>query len=38
VVIDATRTRAHNVVSFLYQEKSAGTTPPLLVADFALPS
>ncbi|MEU7304366.1 BNR repeat-containing protein [Streptomyces sp. NPDC007206] len=39
VVIDGTRARAHNVLSFMYQEKSAGTTPsPLHVADFALPS
>ncbi|MFF5532611.1 BNR repeat-containing protein [Streptomyces cinerochromogenes] len=39
VVIDETRIRADNVLSFLYQEKSAGTTPsPLHVADFALPA
>ncbi|GGS69538.1 BNR repeat-containing protein [Streptomyces cinerochromogenes] len=39
VVIDETRVRADNVLSFLYQEKSAGTTPSALhVADFALPA
>ncbi|MET9451706.1 BNR repeat-containing protein [Streptomyces cinerochromogenes] len=39
VVIDETRIRADNVLSFLYQEKSADTTPsPLHVADFALPA
>ncbi len=37
VVVDETRIRADNVLSFLYQEKSAGTTPSALyVADFAL--
>ncbi|MEU1010075.1 BNR repeat-containing protein [Streptomyces sp. NPDC005890] len=39
VVVDETRVRADNVLSFLYQEKSTGTTPsPLHVADFALPA
>ncbi|MGW1810784.1 BNR repeat-containing protein [Streptomyces sp. NPDC002078] len=39
VVIDETRIRADNVLSFMYQEKSTGTTPsPLYVADFALPA
>ncbi|MGW1050931.1 BNR repeat-containing protein [Streptomyces sp. NPDC002521] len=38
VVIDETRVRADGVLSFMYQEKSTGTTPsPLYVADFALP-
>ncbi|MEU2060542.1 BNR repeat-containing protein [Streptomyces sp. NPDC013455] len=39
VVVDETRIRADNVLSFLYQEKSTGTTPSALhVADFALPA
>ncbi|MEU6591558.1 BNR repeat-containing protein [Streptomyces sp. NPDC046881] len=39
VVVDETRVRADGVLSFLYQEKSTGTTPsPLHVADFALPA
>ncbi|WP_030344551.1 BNR repeat-containing protein [Streptomyces sp. NRRL S-1022] len=39
VVVDETRVRADDVLSFLYQEKSTGTTPsPLHVADFALPA
>ncbi|MEU2732575.1 BNR repeat-containing protein [Streptomyces griseoviridis] len=39
VVVDEWRVRADNVLSFLYQEKSAGTTPSALrVADFALPA
>ncbi|MFD5791993.1 BNR repeat-containing protein [Streptomyces diastatochromogenes] len=39
VVIDETRVKADNVLSFMYQEKSSGTTPsPLHVVDFALPA
>lgn len=39
VVIDELRIRANNVLSFLYQEKSSGTTPSALhVIDFALPA
>ncbi|MCG0065100.1 BNR repeat-containing protein [Streptomyces tricolor] len=39
VVVDETRIRADHVLSFLYQEKSTGTTPSALhVADFALPA
>lgn len=39
VVIDETRVRTDNVLSFMYQEKSSGTTPsPLHVVDFALPA
>ncbi|MEU9478998.1 BNR repeat-containing protein [Streptomyces sp. NPDC048191] len=39
VVIDETRIRADDVLSFMYQERSTGTTPsPLYVADFALPA
>ncbi|MFJ8750917.1 BNR repeat-containing protein [Streptomyces sp. NPDC102441] len=39
VVIDETRIKADNVLSFMYQEKSSGTTPsPLHVIDFALPA
>ncbi|MEU5598343.1 BNR repeat-containing protein [Streptomyces sp. NPDC020298] len=39
VVIDELRVKADNVLSFLYQEKSSGTTPsPLHVVDFALPA
>ncbi|WTO33682.1 BNR repeat-containing protein [Streptomyces achromogenes] len=39
VVVDETRIVADHVLSFMYQEKSAGTTPsPLYVADFALPA
>ncbi|MEU6665557.1 BNR repeat-containing protein [Streptomyces sp. NPDC046727] len=39
VVVDETRVRADNVLSFLYQQKSTGTTPSALhVADFALPA
>ncbi|MFJ2813553.1 BNR repeat-containing protein [Streptomyces sp. NPDC087294] len=39
VVVDELRVRADNVLSFLYQEKSSGTTPSALrVADFALPA
>ncbi|MET9134070.1 BNR repeat-containing protein [Streptomyces antibioticus] len=38
VVIDETRIRADNTLSFMYQEKSSGTTPSALrVVDFALP-
>ncbi|MGW3116597.1 BNR repeat-containing protein [Streptomyces sp. NPDC001107] len=38
VVIDELRVRADNVLSFMYQEKSSGTTPSALhVVDFALP-
>lgn len=37
VVIDETRVRTDNVLSFLYQERSQGTTPsPLHVVDFQL--
>ncbi|MGW5430953.1 BNR repeat-containing protein [Streptomyces sp. NPDC004059] len=39
VVVDETRIRSENVLSFMYQEKSTGTTPsPLYVTDFALPA
>ncbi|MEV0182311.1 BNR repeat-containing protein [Streptomyces sp. NPDC050625] len=39
VVIDGTRVAADNVLSFMYQEKSVGTTPSALhVVDFALPA
>lgn len=39
VVIDETRIAQDNVLSFLYQEKSSGTTPSALhVVDFALPA
>ncbi|UXY31405.1 BNR repeat-containing protein [Streptomyces sp. HUAS TT20] len=39
VVIDETRVAADNVLSFMYQEKSVGTTPSALhVVDFALPA
>ncbi|MEV5879072.1 BNR repeat-containing protein [Streptomyces sp. NPDC052101] len=39
VVIDETRVHADDVLSFMYQERSTGTTPsPLYVADFALPA
>ncbi|MPY36222.1 Tat pathway signal sequence domain protein [Streptomyces adustus] len=39
VVIDEWRVKADNVLSFMYQEKSSGTTPSALrVADFALPA
>ena len=39
VVIDETRVAADNVLSFMYQEKSSGTTPSALhVVDFALPA
>ncbi|MER6423186.1 BNR repeat-containing protein [Streptomyces sp. NPDC001137] len=39
VVIDEPRVGADNVLSFMYQEKSSGTTPSALhVVDFALPS
>ena len=39
VVIDELRVRADNVLSFMYQEKSSGTTPSALhVVDFALPA
>ncbi|MFR0355484.1 BNR repeat-containing protein [Streptomyces sediminimaris] len=39
VVIDETRVREGNVLSFMYQEKSSGTTPsPLHVVDFGLPA
>ncbi|MDH6213774.1 BNR repeat-containing protein [Streptomyces pseudovenezuelae] len=39
VVIDETRVRADDVLSFMYQEKSSGTTPSALnVIDFALPA
>ena len=39
VVIDELRVRAGNVLSFMYQEKSSGTTPSALhVVDFALPA
>ncbi|MFF4504283.1 BNR repeat-containing protein [Streptomyces sp. NPDC001401] len=39
VVIDELRVKADNVLSFMYQEKSSGTTPsPLHVVDFALPA
>lgn len=39
VVIDETRVVADHVMSFMYQEKSVGTTlSPLHVVDFALPA
>ncbi|MEX3102461.1 Tat pathway signal sequence domain protein [Streptomyces sp. V2] len=39
VVIDESRVAADNVLSFMYQEKSSGTTPSALhVVDFALPA
>ncbi|MFJ6080312.1 BNR repeat-containing protein [Streptomyces sp. NPDC092369] len=39
VVVDETRVRTDNVLSFMYQEKSSGTTPSALhVVDFALPA
>ncbi|MGW2741688.1 BNR repeat-containing protein [Streptomyces sp. NPDC001450] len=39
VVIDEMRVKADDVLSFMYQEKSSGTTPsPLHVVDFALPA
>ncbi|WP_109003676.1 BNR repeat-containing protein [Streptomyces rishiriensis] len=39
VVIDELRVRADDVLSFMYQEKSSGTTPSALhVVDFALPA
>ncbi|MER5527959.1 BNR repeat-containing protein [Streptomyces sp. NPDC002677] len=39
VVIDETRVGADHVLSFMYQEKSSGTTPSALhVVDFALPA
>ncbi|MFE0514697.1 BNR repeat-containing protein [Streptomyces sp. NPDC058964] len=39
VVIDGTRVAAEGVLSFMYQEKSNGTTPSALhVVDFALPA
>ncbi|MER5452903.1 BNR repeat-containing protein [Streptomyces sp. NPDC002764] len=39
VVIDELRVRYDNVLSFMYQEKSSGTTPSALhVVDFALPA
>lgn len=39
VVIDEMRVRSDNVLSFMYQEKSSGTTPSALhVVDFALPA
>ncbi|MEU7415940.1 BNR repeat-containing protein [Streptomyces antibioticus] len=39
VVIDETRIRADNTLSFMYQERSSGTTPSALrVVDFALPA
>ncbi|MER6266537.1 BNR repeat-containing protein [Streptomyces sp900105755] len=39
VVVDELRVRADNVLSFMYQETSSGTTPsPLHVVDFALPA
>jgi hypothetical protein len=38
VVVDATRIAADGVLSFVYQERSTGTTPSALhVVDFALP-
>ncbi|WP_049578036.1 BNR repeat-containing protein [Streptomyces sp. SBT349] len=38
VVVDRTRVAVDGVLSFLYQERSSGTTPsPLHVADFQLP-
>ncbi len=39
VVVDELRVKADNVLSFMYQEKSSGTTPSALhVVDFALPA
>ncbi|WP_328477199.1 BNR repeat-containing protein [Streptomyces sp. NBC_00377] len=39
VVIDEARVKADNTLSFMYQEKSSGTTPSALhVVDFALPA
>ncbi|RPE46215.1 putative BNR repeat neuraminidase [Streptomyces sp. Ag109_O5-1] len=39
VVIDEMRVKADNVLSFMYQEASSGTTPSTLhVVDFALPA
>ncbi|MGW5665579.1 BNR repeat-containing protein [Streptomyces sp. NPDC003758] len=39
VVIDEMRVKADNTLSFMYQEKSSGTTPSALhVVDFALPA
>ncbi|MGW0582224.1 BNR repeat-containing protein [Streptomyces sp. NPDC002920] len=39
VVIDELRVKADNTLSFMYQEKSSGTTPSALhVVDFALPA
>ncbi|MFF4836878.1 BNR repeat-containing protein [Streptomyces sp. NPDC001315] len=39
VVIDESRVKEDNVLSFMYQEKSTGTTPSALhVVDFALPA
>ncbi|MGY5045372.1 BNR repeat-containing protein [Streptomyces sp. 900105755] len=39
VVVDELRVRADNVLSFMYQETSSGTTPSALhVVDFALPA
>ncbi|QNP74441.1 BNR repeat-containing protein [Streptomyces roseirectus] len=39
VVIDESRIAADNVLSFMYQEKSSGTTPSALrVVDFTLPA
>jgi hypothetical protein len=39
VVIDELRVKYDNVLSFMYQEKSSGTTPSALhVVDFALPA
>ncbi|MFF4212208.1 BNR repeat-containing protein [Streptomyces sp. NPDC001796] len=39
VVIDETRVKADNTLSFMYQEKSSGRTPSSLhVVDFSLPS
>ncbi|MGI5460460.1 BNR repeat-containing protein [Streptomyces sp. CA-249302] len=39
VVIDELRVKADNVLSFMYQETSSGTTPSALhVVDFALPA
>ncbi|NBM14609.1 BNR repeat-containing protein [Streptomyces sp. GC420] len=39
VVVDDTRLAQDGVLSFMYQQRSSGTTPsPIRVADFALPS
>ncbi|MFI1561919.1 BNR repeat-containing protein [Streptomyces sp. NPDC020490] len=39
VVVDETRVRQDDVLSFMYQEKSSGSTPSALhVVDFALPA